>query len=493
MTDHDNKRIRPRAWTKTVRIASSVSLALLISNSAFEAIADAEPSRTTLSLNIFLDQVAKNNEAYRAADASARGAKLRADEGRLVLLPTLSGSASFFTIGLNDPSNQNNEFTSRTYSLGISQLTDFGLSAKVSANRSDFNVNLPPFVGGYSPNWFQLDLSQSLWRNWAGGETIALSEASTTSAHAASLNQSYLAKTILLEAESSYWRLALARELVTVSRDSVERAQRLSDWAANRAKLQLTDRAEYLQASTALQARKLDLRTAQDNESSAARALNSARGIDSDVVAEALELLTPEATNNLKLPQKLQTREDVRAAEMQAKASAASAKLNSEKNKPTLEVFASLPLSTPADPSPALNAVIPASSRAGTTVGLKFSSPLWFDVTDRARQGYAAEAEAAQTSFHRKQFEEERDWTDLVTKFKQSQERLRLYQDLERTQKEKLIYEREREKLGRSTLQQVLLDETDYQLATQGRISTLTELLTINAQMKLYGAYNESR
>jgi outer membrane protein TolC len=140
-----------------------------------------------------------------------------------------------------------------------------------------------------------------------------------------------------------------------------------------------------------------------------------------------------------------------------------------------------------------LASAIPATSRPSTTIGIRVSAPLDFSAQSSARQGYNIEAASADTSFQRKSFEAERDWVDLASKFRQAKERLALYRELETVQRTKLDYERDRHARGRTTTQQVLQFESDFERAQLGRLQTLAELLTLNAQMKLYGVSYESR
>ena len=450
-------------------------------------------SSTRLSLEDYLQQVAKNHSGIRAADLAASGARLTAEEGALIFRPSLFGSGSSTALGTGNPFSNTEPFQSHSYTLGLSEATRFGLTGKLSVNRSETIAKSSALSGEYYANWTELDLNQSLWRGWAGRELEATAEAMQFGQLASAFQQSYLTKTLRLEAEANYWRLALAREVVTVEKDALDRAQRTADWANRREHMQLADRAEALQASGALQARRLELQNAEDEVTSAAQAFNSSRGINSSVVSETLIEISAGLADSLLVPARTQPRDDVKAAEMAARASAASAQLSREKNKPTVDLFASIPLTKPDDPTAAFASIIPYTSRASTTVGIKATIPLDLSTESKIREGYDAQASAAGESFKRKAFEEERDWSDLTTKFSQAKQRLKLYEGLEKTQREKLLYERDRQTRGRTTLQSVLIYEGDYQNAQLGRIQTLAQLLTLNAQMKLYGVSYESR
>lgn len=458
---------------------------------------EAAPSRpvrpgTRLTIDEYLEQVGEGNQAFKAADQNARAARLTVSEGSLLYKPMLTGDASATGYATNNPFDKANDFSkTQSYSLGISEQTPIGLNGKISINQ--LNIESPS-QGAYLTTYPKYEVSLSLYRNLLGAEVRSQANAIESASQAKAHAQSFQAKTVLMEAESHYWRLVMARELVEMQRDAVERAQKLHEWSSRRVKLQLSDRAETYATSTNLQARKLDLRTAEDDAREAALAFNASRGVLSDQVPERLLSLNAELVSRLKQASREEKRGDLKAAEFQALATAAGARANREKYKPTLEVFASGPFSDPGTPSnPALMSYMPPSMQPTTVVGVRLSTPLDIFSTYKIREGYAAEAQAADMVYQRKALEEERDWQNLSAKFRETRERLRLYTDLERTQRQKLDHERERQQRGRSTLQQVLIFENDFALAQMGRLRAFAELLTLNAQMKLYGANHESR
>lgn len=443
-----------------------------------------------LTLRDYLEQVSTKHLGLKAAGQTAEAARLYSGEWKTLYAPTLVGNGQRTSEGPSNPLSPGDRFNTSGYSLGVSQQTNFGLSGKLSYNYSSIDF---PNMLGYNTGYGQLDLSQSLLRNFGGAEVRAQADLAEATAMAKSFTQSYVSKSLTLEAEAAYWRLALARELVQMQKDAVDRAEKIAAWTNRRARLQLTDRAESLQASTNLQARRLDFKNAQDDERTAAQAFNASRGLLNDRVEERLVDLTPDLIARLRVPDRHDRRDDVKAAEYSARASAANSNLSREKDKPTFEVFGSSILTEPKAPTAQQSAVLPASSRPASVIGLRLTAPLNVSTLKRAREGHAAEAQAAEWTYQRKVFEEDRDWQDLSAKFRESKERFKLYSDLERTQKEKLDYERDRQQRGRSTLQQVLLFETDFEAAQLGRIRTLADLLTLNAQMKLYGVSYESR
>ena len=490
----NNQRSDQRSDQRSKLKCQHVILAIALAALATVAVsAQARPrSGDRMSLSEYLGQVTERHQGYRSAEQSARAARLQVGEGSLLYKPVLTGDFSASAYATNSPFDSGHDFTkTQNYNLGISEQTPFGLSGRLALVQG--NVESPT-LGGYHTNFGKFEVSLSLFRNLFGSEVRSQADAIESAAQAKAAGQSFQTKTLLFEAESNYWRLVLSREMVDMQRDAVERAQKLHEWSSRRVSLQLTDRAETYATSTNLQARRLDLRTAQDDERAAMQTLNSSRGVLSENVPEKLAELGPDLVARLNPPERSQRREDLRASEFQAKAAAASARASREKYKPTLEVFASGPFSDPGTPrNPNLPNFLPAANQPTTVVGVKLSAPLDVFTTSKLREGYNAEAQAADWNHQRKVLEEERDWVNLSAKFRETKERLRLFTELERTQRQKLDHERERQQRGRSTLQQVLIFENDYATAQLGRLRTFAELLTMNAQMKLYGATYESR
>ncbi len=441
-----------------------------------------------LALEDYLEQVSSKHLGLRAAAQIAHGAKLYSGEASTIYAPTLIGGVNAVSEGRSNPLAPDQHFAMQTYSLGVSQASKVGINGKMT-----YNYLSVPGSFDYNTGYYQLDVSASLMRNLFGSEIRNQTNLIESGALAKTFAQSFASKSMLLEAEVNYWRLALAREMVSMQKEALARAQKIFDWTTRRVRLQLVDRSETLQATTNLQARRLDLRTSEDEERSARLAFNSSRGSLGDQVGESLAVLNPDLIARMSAPARTTQRDDVRAAEYQARASAASAELGREKNKATLELYGSALLTDPTAPTGALALLMPISARPQSVVGVKFSAPLNLGTLSDARQGYAAEARAADWQYQRKVFEEERDWQDLAARFRDVKERFRLVTELEKTQKEKLDFERERHARGRSTLQQVLFFENDYENAQLGRLKTLAELLTLNAQMKLYGVSYESR
>lgn len=468
-------------------ILVSVTAALVMVN----GLAFAKEASSPLSLDAFLGEVRKNNQGIQASLSASTGAMERSGEGSLLFAPTLVGSAQLAS-DKKEPTTtlMGTGTNANSYSIGVQQQTPFGLVAKFS-----YGVSYMDIMGSQAINPAQfneakptLELSQSLLRNGFGREMRASRDALTSAALAQSYAESFKAKVALAEAESTYWRLALARETVKVLQETLSRAQKMRDWSKNRVDLNLADKSDLLQSEAALQLRKLEYQSAVDEEQSAARAFNTSRGVASDEVPEKLEAIDMSLIGQLNAPKRSDVREDVKAALEQQRAAAASAMIGQEKNLPSLDLFGSIALN---GKSTQLDTAVTNSltgQHPTMAVGLKLSAPLDFATVSKNREGYRKEADATELVTRRKMFEQERDWQDLNAKLTDAQSRLEVSWRIEKIQKDKLTAERDRLERGRTTTFQVLLFEQDYLTSQLNRIRSTADILRLVAQMKTFSS-----
>lgn len=444
----------------------------------------------TLSLDKFLQSVQDGNQEYKASREGEEAARLYGAEGSLVYSPTLISSAQYSDDAKPSfiPQFQYDKILTQNYTLGIAQQTSIGLKGQLvySMTSTDYR-GISPYVAPYSEGRPVLELSQSLWRNDFGRETRAQVSAIRANAKATEHGQAFSRQATLVEAEAAYWRLAIARQNLDLSKENLNRAEKIFAWAKRRLQLSLADRSEFLLATTGQQARRLEFRVATDELRAASVAFNSSRGVDSDQVADSLEPLSKELIEKLRIPERAGDRQDVLSAQQQSEALKAQATMNREKNQPNLEVFGSYAFNSR---EPSKEDALSESwdgSKPTKVIGLRFSSPLAFGKMGDTQDGYAKQIKSAEYRYERQRFLQEQNWRDLALRFNEAKVRLLAAEELEANQREKLDYERKRQENGRSTLFQVLTFETDY-LGAQGvRLRTWAELLQISAQMKLYG------
>jgi outer membrane protein TolC len=465
-----------------------VSLFLSVASPAARAEA---PTAKGITLEEFLSQVRKQHGGVQAAINSSEGALERSREADLITGPGFFASAGRSIDYKPNPFMSYNKLSNDSYTFGFSQQTSFGLQGKLSYNlmKSDYN-GLPAGFGPNPPTYFegrpQIEATQSLWRNGFGSEVRAMREAAEASAKATHFSESYRLKGILAEAELSYWRLALAREKVAIGREAFARSQKLYDWSARRAKLQLADQADALQAEGALSARELELQSWLDEERVAARGFNLARGVSSDEMNEKLAFVDTLVLGQIPAPQRDEFRDDVQAAREGERATRANAELAIEKVRPSLDLFGTYAFNSKnATAGKAIGESFK-DDRPSVIFGVKFTAPLDLGAVASAKSGWAKEKSAAELLYQRKLLEQDSEWSDLSQRLIEGKKRLELALKMEGVQKRKLTHERDRLTRGRTTTFQVLQFEQDFSQAQLTRIMVEVDIVNILVRMKTF-------
>lgn len=459
---------------------------IALASSSFTFARAGEP----LTLERYIEQVKQGNTAYSGASSAAGGALLRAKEGDLQLSPALFGTEQLAIDNgpKINPVFQGTSTTANSYSLGIQKLWDFGLTSKLSYNLGYTSIQGAPLLAlpvSYNARPL-LELSIPVWANGFGRGARAQTQLIEASALATANSEGYNAQRTLASAESAYWRLAVSRDVLVVQKDNSERAEKLREWNARRARLRLGDDSDTYQSDATLKLRRIELQGGLDEERSAALAFNSARGIAGSKVDESILELNQIVATELTPPVRKGRRRDVEAAYQQARAVQANSQIAIERGTPNLELFSSLSLN--GQRGTLSNSVGDSfkASQDAAVVGVRFVVPLEIGALHEVQKGYQQEVEANDAKLTRRVFEEEFDWQDLISRYQESRRRLDLANEVERIQKQKYEYERERQHRGKSTTFVVLQFEQDYASARISRIRQAAEILNLIAQMKLY-------
>ena len=461
----------------------SVNFSLLVLTFSFLSL----PSYA-LTLDEYLGEVSLKNEGVRGAMLGEEAKSLRLTEGSLYFKPSffLTGEYSDDQRPTVAPVFQGTQTIRHTYRGGLAQSFRTGTKAtlsynlfKTEINGADTNLVRNPMFQDVAP---QIELSQSLWRNFMGSEFEANEQAQLSLVQASRLNDQFTLKQLLIKAENTYWRLVFAEESLKVQKESLARAIKLRDWNSSRMRNNLVDEADYLQAEANLQARELEVENSLIELETARREFNSVRQSSEEVAVLDKSAADREFLLNAKLPEKSGVREDVQIAIETQKLSTANTLLGSERNKPNLELYGSYSMwGRDKEYSNAYSESID-GNQPWTVVGLRFSTPLDFGALSDYRKGYAQEKVAAELNSRRKVYEVDREYDILSQRFEQFKKRLKLSKRMEEIQQRKLAAEKKRFNQGRTTTFQVLQFEQDF---------ANTQLLTIRNEQELVTTYNQ--
>ncbi len=468
-----------------------ILLVACIGSAIFSSFVEAQD----LSLEQYLSQVREKHEGIQSATLSAEAAKKRAPESDLPLAWTLFSSVE----QRNDHQTpltlfflQNN---STTYSLGLTKLTSFGLQARVATNAKKFTyIGLPPAYAAIIPFSTYWDISsgvevtQSLWRNGFGRATRAQQQIEEASALSAYHKSNYARIQLLSQAQSAYWNAAASQQIIAIQKDNLKRAAKLVAWSKDRVSLNLADTSDLLQAEASYRLRELELLQSQSDLKNNARTFNSLRGIDSEEVSESLSPVYLENIEQTVPPMRAKFRQDVLAAQEDARAAESNAELGMEKNKPTLEAYANFYLNGRSPEQNSALALLGNGKYNLLVLGVRLNMPLEFGLLSSDKAAYVQERKAATLTLSRKQFEQESDWQGLLRRLDEGKAKLRLARTIEQIQKEKCLFEQRRLRRGKSTLFQVLQFESDLATSQQARIQRETEVRNVLNQMTTFGA-----
>jgi outer membrane protein TolC len=445
------------------------------------------------TLDSYLRDVRSKNQSFSGNQSLKSGALGRAREADLLFTPSVFANAQYgddaklSTIPI--PGFSYSSIETQNFSLGVSENTNFGLQAKVYYALDYTNyLGLPGGLPGFYDARPVIELNQSLWQNGFGHLDQANEASIRAQADADFWSAEGGRENLEVNVEGAYWRLVIARELVAIQKRAVEASQSIYDYDDRKTRMNLTDRADLLQAKASLESKRLDLKIAEDEETAATLAFNSFRSVTDDSNPGKLSEVSWDQLEHISIPAQFQSRADTLAAEAQNRASIAAARVQAERDKPNFNVFADYALNGRD------NSVSPAlgnswdSGRPTVSVGVKFSAPLNFGAVSDARKGADLNAVGSDLVYQQKVQDQSNQWQTLVTDLKNAQKRLQLAVVIATAQKEKLDYERVRLRQGRTTTYQVLLFEQDYTSAEYARTNAAYQVLTLSSQIKLYQA-----
>jgi outer membrane protein TolC len=452
----------------------------------------ANATGSPLKLEDYLDQVKSQSPLVKSSNLQIEGTEEVSAESALPVMPRFTFQGSYTDDRREIPSafTRGSTSSAETYTFGFDQQFKFGTAAKLTYSLSTsktFNFNFGSINNPvFNTSQTQFDLSQPLWRNSLGAETRATTKATEAAAMASHFAEKFKLKQTLANAESTYFRLAIARESLKLQEEVLDRSQKILEWTEKRVRNQLADKADLLQSKAAFQARQLEIESARNEERSSQLAFNILRASVSDQVSESLSNIDTRTVLDMKAPAKAEVTDDVKAAEENERAVVASNEVSRQRALPELAVTGSVAYN-------GVNALkTEALNRSFTTnhpmymVALRFSTSLDFGDAAAVRSGRVKQQLAAEALTLHSRLSNEQAWEDLEKRFSESKGRLKLADELVKAQKEKIDYEKYRFNLGRSTTFQVLTYEQDYAQALLARLRIEQEILTIHAQMKAY-------
>lgn len=448
-----------------------------------------------LSLNEYLSQVQTSNSGQIGAEKQAQAAGEKMAEANLLFRPTFFAEGTMVSDGKqsNPALLRYDRVEANKYSVGLAQQFSFGLQGKLYyqlAQTKYVNSTLPSL--GAPDNYYDanpaLELSMPLWGNGFGRTSRAQQSLILFGNQTEEYASKSQKKAFEIEAESAYWSLVASQETVKTQKNALASAQGILSYLRKKSNMRLGEDSDVLQAEALVAARNLELRRAASEEQAARKNFNAQRNLVSDQVPENLDPIPYQDLKNISVPTKRPSdRYDVKAAQAQAEAAVANAKLVAERNKPTLDIYGSYALNgRDSDSASNARSNLVGGDRGTQAIGLRLNVPLDFSSSSKVRSG-ARLAEAAQRDqLNYKQMIQEKDWALLGQGLQDAKESLELAEKLVAAQQAKLEKEKTRFKQGRATTYQVLLFEQDQSQAEVIRTQIAAQLLALRSGIKAY-------
>ncbi len=446
-------------------------------------------AESKLSLKSYLNQVASEHQGIKASKQTQDGAAFTSKQSALYTSPTFFADGNLSTDGkpLGIPITGIPSFRTDTFGgdVGLKLKTDWGsqFTLKYMASGTNY-TNLDKYYET-SPVF---EFTKNLWKN-ADGQDIKVSQQTVVLTAATSLlSETSKIKNVLSDAELAYWRLQLANETVDANKRSLERAEKMLSWAANRANLQLSDNSDYYQAQSAVELRKIELQSSYDEQKLALRAFNILRNEPDNYAADTLTELEDSVLKDLDIPTQFKPKEDVKLLELSKKQSELKLMSTRQELTPSLDFTGKVILNQKEQnfDTAVYNSF---SNHYGTyQVSLAFSMNLDVDSIQTVLKGHELQQSALDLAYNRKVIEQENDWNDLNQRLSDAKRKYKALKKLEDIQRNKWVYEMDRRQKGRTTTFQVLQFEQDYASAKLNTLKSLHDVLKIATQLRMYGS-----
>ncbi len=442
---------------------------------------------SALSLDDYLKEVESKFESLKAQDLSTEGARLRADEASLVVLPQLRAEGSYLSDDLARTTLPYSTYKQWRGKAELIERTPIGVDLNLVAGYD--RQNLTNFASSpYTYLYSEVQASLPLWRNLLGKEVRALHTQIKAAALASSSFEDFKKRQILASAETAYWRLKLSKEITRLAKDAFERADKLYRWNKKKAAVDLVNESALSQSEANIYRRRAFLEAMQVQEKLALRSFNFYRQADESDLPDLSDIPTSESILALKIEGADRRRKDFVAEIQRQDFSIAQAELGRQKNLPDFKVFGSYRTQGQASTGESRPAIDSASDFKSPlyTIGVGVSVPLAFFSLYNSQKGYAYEVESAQIRKRQLEIESTKAWKDFLDQFESAKNRYEYRRKTElaegrRRGSEQKLFER-----GRTSTFQLILAEQDFVDAGSQGFETMLEVLGYYAQRRLF-------
>ena len=443
-----------------------------------------------MRLDQYLELVKKTDKGIQGALASHDSAKNLEELHRVATTVGVFSQANLLSDGrpTTNPTAQGTKTVGEALAVGLTQKTGYGINWTISQNINKTKIyGVSPLfipVAEYYDTFPKVEATVNLWKNFAGRQIQFDSQKLYFDSQAQIENSLVQVDQKIINAEMAYWQYYYTKELYDIYTDNLKRAEKLVAWTSERRRKNFAENTDVLQAEAAMAMRKLEVQNSELQLADAARAFNSLRGIEGDIVRETL-VATPIPENRLTANAKqLRERRDLKATALNSSATKMGMESARESLTPNLDFNLTYAgYGRDPDYSKAQQNIL---SKPYWAVGLVFSTSLDIGLIKKIRQGYAGQAMAQEFAKEKTDQEMQLAWEHTLDQGKQIYNQLHILWDLEALQQKKSNEERNNFLRGKTTTFQVLNFEQDYINSRAQRISAEMSARQFIANLKLF-------
>lgn len=387
--------------------------------------------------------------------------------------------------------NQNNQ-------VGLNYQSSYGFETNLAyslnkTNYKDLNIsNNNPLFRSNSQATSSIELNVSLWQNFLGSKTKANIASIYNQHQFMKLNSLSLSLQEKIEAEIAYWHLFYCQKNVAIQQQALTSANKIFDYLYKKSQMNLAETNDVLQAKAMVQTKKLTISQAQNQLNQAKIIFNQKRNINSQEVSEKIlepnisslqnyvfesDLQKPSPQNPFLLAQKNKMQANIALAEIEK-----------QNQKPVLNLYGSYARNVAeANARLAFNNSVNSNNRADSgNIGLQFSMPINFLLTNQIIEGAEQQILAEKNQYQQQQLQYQNNWQNLNINGIALQENLKLALDILQIQKNKLNQERMLLKKGRTSTYQILMFEQDFASAEANLWQIVYQLQQTIANRQIY-------
>ena len=224
-----------------------------------------------MDLKDFLVQVKSQHHGLQALELAKAASDERRQAGDISLVPVLQIKGQY----TKDEKVPNflgaSNSQSTVYGLGLSQKFSTGTNLSLTANTGSYlnpDIASPTVAanyGSYVSGSLNFQISQSLWKDAFGHATRLRREREQVTSQAEKASADAQWRSLLVDAEKSYWDYVYLLEELKLRKASLERAQKILTWVSKRTSDGIGDKSDLLNAKALLATRKLQLQMSDDD------------------------------------------------------------------------------------------------------------------------------------------------------------------------------------------------------------------------------------